>query len=378
MTVVSSQWVAGVSTRPPFRSIAMVRACPTPPTDLEKGDINNQTPSLLYVSSHSSYQGTSESARTNLGRVRGKMRSNPALSRGSRMTVLYGDVNGDADGSSGVYGNRDIYSSFVAHPEAESKLLDALHSVLFGGSIYNTQTAKPRPNHAYGPCFGPPTCAHNRTLPQMHSNFSAQRPEERYCMGITSILPFETPYFGTGGRVLSISPHGVRVHTRGGMVMSDKQELAGMLCGELIGTSGSIFANVAGMSSYPSEDSWRRPHHVHCIDLQRDLKIVSSHTIVGDAGSGRSNGGDDMICVTDMASNTVPTIRSNLVVGCSDGTLRVLDGGRRNAEIAKVKGFPYGGVSKVAVSEVRYSYIYRRCTLTLLAMKVSINHRSIS
>jgi hypothetical protein len=159
-------------------------------------------------------------------------------------------------------------------------------------------------------------------------------------MGITAILPFETPYFGSGGRVLSISPHGVRVHTRGGMVMSDKQDLlSGMLCGELIGTSGSMFANVAGMSFSSKEDSSRRPQQVHCIDLQRDLKIVSSQTIVG----------ENDLCVTDMASDQ---IRSNVVVGVSDGTVRVLDGGRSNAEIAKLKGFPLGGgVSKVAVAE---------------------------
>jgi hypothetical protein len=314
---------------------------------VQKGDKSKQIPSLMYVASHSSQQGASDGVRTNLGRVRGKIRSNPTLSRGSRMTVLYGDDNdsGTAESATGFYGNRDVYSSFVAHPEAESRVLDSLHSVLFGGSastwsIYNNaQAAKPRPNHAYGPCFVPPACAHNRAL--IHSHFSAQRPEHKYCMGVTSILPFETPYFGSGGRVLSISPHGVRVHTRGGMIMSDKQDLlSGMLCGELIGTSGSMFANVAGMSFSSKEDSARRPHHVHCIDLQRDLKIVSSQTIIG----------RDDLCVTDMASNQM---RNNLVVGCSDGTVRVLDGGRRNAEVAKLKGFPHGGVSKVAVAEVR-------------------------
>mmetsp|Transcript_24951 Transcript_24951/g.49860 ORF Transcript_24951/g.49860 Transcript_24951/m.49860 type:complete len:1483 (+) Transcript_24951:213-4661(+) len=315
---------------------------------VEKGDKSKQIPSLMYVASHSSQQGASDGARTNLGRARGKIRSNPTLSRGSRMTLLYGDDDdGAAENATGFYGNRDMYSSFVAHPESESRVLNSLHSVLFGGSdnastwsMYNAQTAKPRPNHVYGPTFTPPAVAHNRAL--MHSHFTTQRPEEKYCMGITSILPFQTPYFGSGGRVLSISPHGVRVHTRGGMVMSDKQDLlSGMLCGELIGTSGSMFANVAGMS-FPSKHVSSRDDssgRVHCIDLQRDLKIVSSQTIIG---------GNDL-CVTDMASDQM---RSNLVVGVSDGTVRVLDGGRSNAEIAKLKGFPRGGgVSKVAVAE---------------------------
>ena len=333
---------------------------------VEKGDKSEEIPSLLYVASHSSQHG-SDGTHTHLGRTRGKVRSNPTLSRGSRMTVLYSNDDDAAEVATDFYGNREIYSSFVAHPEAESRVLDSLHSVLFGGSAANTwstytsQTAKPRPNHAYGPCFTPPACAHNRT--RTHSHFMTQRPEEKYCMGISSIYPFETPYFGSGGRVLTISPHGVRVHTRGGMIVSDKQDLlSGMLCGELIGKSGSMFANVAGMSFSPNKD-FTRPQHVHCIDLQRDLKIVSSQTIVG---------GDDL-CVTDLASNEM---RNNLIVGVSDGTVRVLDGGRRNAEVAKLKGFPLsGGVSKVAVSEVR-TILYRTQYLYHFTHK-SINHSKI-
>jgi hypothetical protein len=43
--------------------------------------------------------------------------------------------------------------------------------------------------------------------------------------------------------------------------------------------------------------------------------------------------------------------RNSIVVGCSDGTIRVLDGGRRNVEVAKAKA-QMGGVAKVAVWEV--------------------------
>ena len=54
------------------------------------------------------------------------------------------------------------------------------------------------------------------------------------------------------------------------------------------------------------------------------------------------------MAVSDMAMNYE---RNNIVVGCTDGTIRVLDGGRRNAEVAKSKA-QLGGVAKVAVSEV--------------------------
>ena len=43
--------------------------------------------------------------------------------------------------------------------------------------------------------------------------------------------------------------------------------------------------------------------------------------------------------------------RNTIVVGCSDGTIRVLDGGRRQAEVAKAKAHN-GGVAQVAVCEV--------------------------
>eukprot|EP00571_Detonula_confervacea_P008660 CAMPEP_0172317850 /NCGR_PEP_ID=MMETSP1058-20130122/33035_1 /TAXON_ID=83371 /ORGANISM="Detonula confervacea, Strain CCMP 353" /LENGTH=1651 /DNA_ID=CAMNT_0013032517 /DNA_START=344 /DNA_END=5299 /DNA_ORIENTATION=+ len=312
---------------------------------------NSDVPSLMYVASHTSHQGERNSgSRNSLGKMK-----DPALARGSRLTVLYNDTNNATtatSGGGGFYGNRSMYSSFVGHPQADTKVLDGLHSVLFGGglgivNVYKSSTryvnSKARPSHAYGPSFGPPSCLQ----PPANSHFSngnnSNRPEEKHCMGITAILPVTTPYLGSGGRVCSISPNGIRVHTRGGMCMSEKTgTMSGLTCGQLFG--GSQFATVGGMM----EDRGRY-QHVHCLDLQRDLKIVSSHTLLSNSsrGGGHSNAGDKLMCVTDMATNYE---RNNIVVGCSDGTIRVLDGGRRNAEVAKARA-QIGGVAKVAVSE---------------------------
>ena len=343
---------------------------------IDDGDANNNTPALLYVASH-----TSKQARVpmGMGRNHSKAAVNPTLNRGSRLTVFYDDVdtNNVNNENNGVGLNRSMYSSFVGHPEAECRILDVLHSVMFAGNTSiigsgittkgfgNFKAAKARPSHAYGPPFGP--YAHNPNSSSHHFHHgghqqdNSHRPEDKHCMGITSIFPVSTPYLGSGGRVCSVSPHGVRIHTRGGMIMSDKSDgsLSGMTCGELFG-SGSQFATVAGMS-FPGglggdaiSGGSRRPQHVHCLDLHRDLKVVSSHTLVRNSRGG-GGGEEGFLCVSDMANNHE---RNNIVVGCSDGTIRVLDGGRRNAEVAKAKA-QIGGVAQVTVSEVssRKSFI---------------------
>jgi hypothetical protein len=79
------------------------------------------------------------------------------------------------------------------------------------------------------------------------------------------------------------------------------------------------------------------------MDLQRDLKVISSHTLNSDGGSSKP-----MLTVADMAMNRE---RNTVVVGCTDGTIRLLDGERRMVEVAKAKA-QRGGVAKVAVYDV--------------------------
>ena len=320
--------------------------CPISAVSFESTD-SKKSQSLLFVASHTSKQGGSAG---DARRKKSTSRLDKTLHRGSRMTILYKDE----EGLDTYYGNRSLYSSFVAHPEAPSTTLDKVHGALFGGGkpIYDVSSSdvtsrhtnrgiKARPASAFGPCYGPPAYVHNaHNLAMNIGNKHNERPEEKYCMGVSSIFQVATPHFGTGGRVCSISPHGIRVHTRGGMGMSDNSSLpGGLTCGTL-SRENSHYVTAGSMSCTDS-----KPQNVHSIDIARDLQVISSMTLVAGA---RRPGSD--VCVTDIAANFE---RNNAVVGCSDGTFRLLDAGRRNAEVAKAAA-QIGGVAKVAVSGVSH------------------------
>jgi len=312
-----------------------------------------ETPALMYVASHTCIQLEKRSGGQQQSR-RTRSKKDVTLDRGSRLTVLYNDESEHA-----AYGNKSMYSSFVGHAEAPPSVLNGLHSILFGGGRpivekNTTGSNKARPSHAYGPSFGPASFTHHNSTNLFNaiSMTNSARSEDKYCMGISSIFSVTTPYLGTGGRLCSVSPNGVRVHTRGGMIMSSREDLlVGMTCGQLAAGSTS-FATVCGMSYSEEESNNKRAQHVHCVDLERDIKIVSSHTLVPNASS--SSDASGYMCVADMATNIE---RNNIVVGCSDGTIRLLDGERRNQEVAKAKAY-HGGVAKVAVYEVRISLLW--------------------
>ena len=309
-----------------------------------------ETPALMYVASHTCIQREKRSGGQQQSR-RTRSKKDVTLDRGSRLTVLYNDESEHA-----AYGNKSMYSSFVGHAEAAPCVLNGLHSILFGGGRpivekNTTGSNKARPSHAYGPSFGPASFTHHSSTNLFNAITltSSARSEDKYCMGISSIFSVTTPYLGTGGRLCSVSPNGVRVHTRGGMIMSSREDLlVGMTCGQLAAGSTS-FATVCGMSYSEKESNNKRAQHAHCVDLERDIKIVSSHTLVANASS--SSDASGYMCVADMATNIE---RNNIVAGCSDGTIRLLDGERRNQEVAKAKAY-HGGVAKVAVYEVRIS-----------------------
>ena len=273
---------------------------------------------LMYVASHTSAEQTRP------------MKGGQKSFRGSRMTVLY-ENNNIQDGGE----KRNIYSSFGAHPEGDANILNRLHSHLFGDGTTAPQTPialgthKPRPTNSYGPPFGPPCFVDQSWMYAPNRGQGYNRAEEKHCLGISSILPL------VGDRVCTISPYGVRIHTRGGAVISDSDGMGGQTCGNLIGMH---FVLSGGMPT--GSDAGR---NVHCMDLRRDLKVVSSHTLMSDAGSSKH------ICtVSDMALNSE---RNTIVVGCTDGTVRLLDGERRMVEVAKAKAHR-AGVAKVAVYDV--------------------------
>ena len=340
---------------------------------------------LMYVASHTT-------SGSNAGTIAGGKKKNIQShnERGSRMTLLYDINNNNSNGDST---STSIYSSYVAHPEAESTTLDALHTVLFGAFHIDTASAtsntinnnvrqqqqqqynSKRPSHAYGPAYGPASYVHKciNSNNKFNTSVSQQRPEEKYCAGIHSIFEVSTPTSttgrsdGGGGRVCTISPYGVRVHTRGGMVLlssssssgntsssarhnSKSTTLAGMTCGMLMPGGGEgRFAVIGGMSTSTttttsvSSSSSSSHYHVHCVDLHRDMKIVSSHSLMSSSTAASAS----VLCVSDMAVNNE---RNHVVVGCTDGTIRVLDSHRKNVEIAKTKSH-IGGVSCIAVSD---------------------------
>lgn len=190
-------------------------------------------------------------------------------------------------------------------------------------------------------------------------------------MGITSIFEVSAPTSkgggggdgsdGGGGRVCTVSPYGVRIHTRGGMVVSSSASwlssrsssssslLSGMTCGAPMPGGDGRHAVVGGMS--PPILFGSSSQNVHCVDLHRDMRIVSSHSLLRGGGGGgpASSYSSTSMCIADMTTNVE---RNSVVVGCTDGTIRLLDSGRSNVEIAKARAH-VGGVARVAASEVR-------------------------
>lgn len=206
-----------------------------------------------------------------------------------------------------------LYSSCAGHPEAEVDILHSIYNTFYSGRSHaSSKPTRPQqiiPPHAYQTPFGTGV----QQLQAAH-------------MGITTLLS------ATPGFVTSVSPAGVRVHTIGGLCVSDN-ELMGMVCGTPHCEVGSTHISVGGVGSTHVAAGGRKPQ-IHCLDLYQDLRIISSHTFSGDLGV--------------MALERNESKRA-LVAGCSDGTLRLVDGRMRGAEVAKIKSH-IGGVSSVATS----------------------------
>ena len=189
-----------------------------------------------------------------------------------------------------------LYSSCAGHPEAEIDTLQSIYKTFYSGTIRaSSKPTRPHqiiPLHAYQPAFGT----------------RVQQPTEAH-MGITTLLSM-TPSF-----VTSVSPAGVRVHTIGGLCVSDN-ELMGMVCGAPHPEVGSTHISVGGVGWTQGLVGGHKPQ-IHCLDVYQDLRIVSSHTFSGDLG------------VMALERNEP---KRALVAGCSDGSLRLVDGRMRGAD----------------------------------------------
>lgn len=262
----------------------------------------------------------------------------------------------------------NLYSACAAHVEAPLPILNALALSLFGNNSstnninqrLQSQSSNIRipPAHAYQPCysFGEYTGAATSTFVPSSTH-----------LGINTILPFSSNTFLGNNNVphqehfvCTISPSSVRLHTIGGLQISSSS-LRGMISGTLNPiptytqawdcsmathvTVGGIYINPEESSSISSSTAGP---HLNCLDLySQGLRIVSSCTLRQYEDESKTKKASTAICVTKL---TTLHDRNTIVGGCSDGTVRILDGGWRskNIETAKMKAHT-GGVTDVSV-----------------------------
>lgn len=214
-----------------------------------------------------------------------------------------------------------LYSSCAGHPEASISVLTSVYTAFYGGAT-GGPSRRPLPPHALEPSY-----SYSRTLAS--SGMASFTPMTSH-WGISDML-------ATNGYLTSVSPSGVRVHTQGGLCVSD-YDIEGMVCATSHPHEGDAISHVS-VGGIPTE---MHKSHVHCMDLYQNLRIVSSQTLI--TSTDKNNMG-----VMDVATNHS---KNTIIAGCSDGTMRILDGSGRikRGEVAKVRSH-IGGVSSVAVSE---------------------------
>lgn len=260
-----------------------------------------------------------------------------------------------------LFSDGSLYSACAAHAEAEKEVLEHVIASLYGSSLESSCTTNLQqqhvkiPNHAYRPPFENPFKSYQvGTVP----------PKFTFHLGITKLLPFacKVPSFDssrdtneteqgvkTDGYYCSISPSSVRVHSRGGLQVSSSK-IQGMYAGtfhpgvhhyadadEMDISSSVTHVTVGGVARN------RSGVNLYCMDLySSSLKVVASHAVK------KANGSTDM-CITDLVTNNET---SNIVAGCSDGTIRIFDGrwrGGNYMECARVKAHG-GGVAHIATA----------------------------
>ncbi len=309
------------------------------------------------------------------------------------------------------FSNGSLYAACAAHDEANHGVLHNLISCTFGinntstmsssstlqqlskskSKLYSAKSAQMKiPAHAYRPPYQLPiennASTALSTVPDMnHMN-------KKYHVGVSKILPFCAPRGSTNassqnsnerkdgserdldGYNFTVSPSAIRVHTRGGMQLSNNDQIQGMVSstfhpnghnnmnpddnGDLNEctvastathvTIGGIAADTGSAGGGGGVMNRSLGYNLHCIDLYSDsLKPVASHAVRSDSSSTKSN--NNQLCISSLATNH-PTC--NIIAGCSDGTLRIFDGrwrGGNYMECAKVKAHG-GGVVQVATA----------------------------
>ena len=148
--------------------------------------------------------------------------------------------------------------------------------------------------------------------------------------GVTKILPYEEFGPGGGGGCVSLSLQGARMHMRGGMLLGEN-EIKGVQTGAFNPTSegGYSFVTVGGVCVPGSQ--------LHCLDVYSGLKTKSTVDI-----------GGGVTCL-EGCYGKAPA----LLAGCTDGTIRVMDGmlrGHKKKSEIQIRAHS-GGITNIAVSD---------------------------
>ena len=216
-----------------------------------------------------------------------------------------------------------LYSSCAAHPEATISTLKAVYTTFYGGQRVES-THRPIPSRAIEPCY-------SYTLSASEPKDLASFTPNTSHWGISEIL-------ATNGYLVTVSPGAVRVHTQGGLCVSD-YEIEGMICATPHPHVGDAVTHISvgGISTGAQNKA-----QVHCMDLYQNLRIVSSQALTTSMDK-------DTLGVMCTASNHS---NNTVLAGCSDGTIRFLDGSGRikRGQVANVKSHN-GGVNSISVSE---------------------------
>mmetsp|Transcript_2153 Transcript_2153/g.3958 ORF Transcript_2153/g.3958 Transcript_2153/m.3958 type:complete len:1509 (+) Transcript_2153:268-4794(+) len=279
-----------------------------------------------------------------------------------------------------LFSNGSLYSACAAHAQARRDVLESVTTSIFGNSFQTSGTSSistnPQhlkiPSHAYRPPYENPFL-NNRILGG-GAGGGFVPPKYTFHLGITKVLPFtckvpsyhhdpttyeeEAEMKRINGYYCSISPSSVRVHSRGGLQVSSSK-IQGMYTGTFhpgvhYHHSDETAANDMDVSSSVTHVTVggvarnRSGVNLYCMDLySNSLKVVASHAVKHINGSG--SGLTTEMCIADLATNHET---ANIIAGCSDGTIRILDGrwrGGNYMECARAKAHG-GGVVHVATA----------------------------
>jgi hypothetical protein len=293
--------------------------------------------------------------------------------REHRASMLLALANNSRGADDGGGGGMVLYSSVAGHPEAPTTVLKAAYHAMYGGvnlphnsntggsttpapaNVTSSTTDSRRPFHVPSHAYRPP---YGNVQDVVHAPY--QTPKKPFQLGITTLL-------GLHGHCASVSPSAVRLHQLGGFLETDHQ-IEGMLCGATLASSARTSSDAAapvpshlavgGLAlapQHPESASSRqqppqRAQHVWCLDIWEGLRPVASYGIYESPRTRKHFQSD--VAVTAMASMGSSSSRGGggggIVVGCSDGFLRLLDPRMREL-VGRIKSHA-GGVVSVATS----------------------------